>query len=130
MKIGRVGHIELREARETAEDIMRAVSRGNDPKQARQERDAGITFAELWERRKADNVELAPSTLQQYDYSLQRYAMKAIGSKKANDVNGEDVGALLDAIRDMKGKLKVNPRTSRWRQWGRRTLGHADGGLG
>jgi len=112
MKIGRVGHIDLREARETAEDIMRAVSRGIDPKLARREHDAGITFADLWETRKADNVELAPSTLQQYDYSLQRYAMKAIGNKKANDVKGEDVGALLDAVRDKKGKLKVNSRNN------------------
>ena len=112
MKIGRVGHIELREARETAEDIMRAVSRGIDPKLARREHDAGITFADLWETRKADNVELAPSTLQQYDYSLQRYALKAIGNKKANDVKGEDVGALLDAVRDKKGKLKVNSRNN------------------
>jgi integrase len=112
MKIGRVGRIELRDAREAAEDIMRAVSRGGDPKQAKIEHDAGLTFSELWERRKTDNVELAPSTLQQYDYSLKRYATPRIGGKKVNDVTGQDVGALLDAIRDKRGKPKVNSRNN------------------
>ena len=58
VRIGRASVVSIKDAREKAQDIMRAVENGTDPYLARKEHDAGLTFAELWALRVAKNVEL------------------------------------------------------------------------
>ena len=108
LKIGRVAVTSFKEAREQAIDIVRSAERGEDPYLVKKQSDEGLTFAELWGKRKADNVELAPGTLANYEHALHRYAMKAIGSMKANAVTGDHVRAVLGNIVDKKGKPKID----------------------
>jgi integrase len=97
-------------------EIMGAAKRGDDEYVLRHERveetlrkQQRLTFAELWEHRKADNLELTEGTLVNYQSVLSKYAMRTLGEKKADDITQHDVAAVLDAIRDTKGKLRRNP---------------------
>jgi integrase len=108
IRLGRRGLTPYEQAKSRALEIMAAVERGEDPYVAVKEAQCSLTFAEVWEQRKADNVDLAPSTLQQYDIMLNRYALKDIGAMKADEVTDGHVRALLDNVRDGKRTIKVN----------------------
>jgi integrase len=97
-------------------EIVAAAKRGRDEYELRKQRaeatvrmEQRVTFAELWEQRKADNLELTEGTLANYEGALRKYAMPALGTKKADDITQSNVAAILDAIRDTKGKLRRNP---------------------
>jgi integrase len=108
IRLGRRGLVPYDQAKSRALETMAAVERGEDPYVAAKDQHCSLTFSEVWQRRKADNVDLAQSTLQQYDIMLSRYAMKDIGAMKADAVTDGHVRALLDKIRDGKGAIKIN----------------------
>jgi len=114
IRVGVRGLLPYREAKISARELLLAIDKGADPVAAKQEHQKTMTFAELWERRKHDNLdeELTAGSLANYDGSLRKYGMKAIGEKKIADITADDVRRLLDAIRDTKGKLRRNPHNA------------------
>jgi len=108
IRLGRRSLVPYEQAKSRALEIMAAVERGEDPYISAKDQQSALTFGELWERRKADSADLAPSTLQQYDIMLNRYALKDIGAMRADWITDGHVRALLHNIRDGKGAIKVN----------------------
>jgi integrase len=114
IRVGVRGLMPYRDAKIAAREQLLAIDKGADPVATKHERAQTMTFAELWERRKHDNLdnELTPGTVTNYDGALRKYVFKTIGEKKIADVTADDVRVLLDAIRDTKGKLRRNPHNA------------------
>lgn len=89
------------EARARARQLLAAVDRGQDPSQARQERRAAPTVAELCGRFLTDHVahKCKPTTQSEYGRSVNLFIIPRIGGMKAADVQRWHVAELQQRLR-------------------------------
>ena len=100
----------LAEARDTANDMRRAIARGQSPKEVLQIENPGKTFAEYAheciEQKKAGWRNNKHAS--QWTNTLEQYAFPFIGDKSITDIGVDDVKAVLNPI--WKGKTETASR--------------------
>src|SRR5205823_10185638 len=100
MTLGRADLYSLTEARQWARDILRQLSEGHDPRQARQQqveaqqRVAQRTVAAVAQAWLDDHVSKLRSYRQTERY-VQRFIVEPFGSRQIDHVHSDDVVALL-----------------------------------
>ena len=93
--LGRYGTITPDQARAEARHILGSVSLGNDPAHERQERNAAVSFSELFDAYLAGHgPKLKPKTLDDYKCGINKHVLPAIGKLKAENVTVQDINAI------------------------------------
>lgn len=98
---GKVGVLTPEEARDQARQLLAAVDRGEDPAQARLERRAAATMADLCQRYLDQHVAVRckPTTSAGYRRTVQLFIIPALGVMKVADVERRHVADLHHRLR-------------------------------
>lgn len=93
--LGRYGTITPDQARAEARRILGSVSLGNDPAHERQERNAAVSFSELFDAYLAGHgPKLKPKTLEDYKCGINKHVLPVIGKQKAENVTVKDINTV------------------------------------
>lgn len=96
MSLGPYGNLTLEQARRAAADMLAGVRLGSDPAEEKDQARKALTFAELSACFLSEHVEAKrkPGTAKHYRDLLERFAIPALGNKKAVDVHRSDIAKL------------------------------------
>lgn len=97
-KIGRRDETKLIAARDQAAELRLAVGRGADPVADGDARRDALTFRELFEDRMARDEARSKRTLTEYSRALEADVFDDLGDVPANEITGERVARVLEAI--------------------------------
>lgn len=119
VKIGAYGPYTVEQARERADEIVRAAAEGRDPQREKQDQKAALTVAELLDAyiEAADSGRVLtrfgrpkkPSTIAIDKGRIERHIKPLIGKLVARDVKAGDIQRMADAISD--GKTAVTAKS-------------------
>lgn len=109
-KIGRLEKIEADKAREAAKKILAGVELGADPAKAKAEERATQVFSLLAATYVEDHMKThrKTATADYYTYVIDKHLAPHIGSKRANTITDDDIGAMHRAIGKAGGKYIAN----------------------
>jgi integrase len=142
VKIGAYGPYTVEQARQRAQDIVRAASEGRDPQREKSDVRKAITVSELCDRYlEAAHANLVTtrfrqtkrgSTLKIDEGRIARHIKPLIGGLRARDVKRDDVQRMADAIAQGKtaGVFRGRPRGKAVVKGGAATAARAVGLLG
>lgn len=102
LTLGSADVLSVIQGRDLAREAAVKISRGIDPGAERDAKRNAITVAALAERFDASHITFSvkDSTAREYRYSLKRYILPELGSKKVADVTRAQVAALHHKMRD------------------------------
>ncbi|PBB94950.1 MULTISPECIES: site-specific integrase [unclassified Mesorhizobium] len=110
VKIGRLDKLEADKAREAAKKILAGVELGADPAKAKAEERATQVFSQLAATYVEDHMRThrKSATADYYTYVIDKHLTPHIGSKRANTITADDIGAMHRAIGKTGGKYIAN----------------------
>ena len=110
LTLGRFPHLSLQTARQRAMEEKALIGRGADPAGAVAAINTSMTFAELAEKRLADDMSIGEGSRCNYRQSFHSDIFAAIGKVTASQVTSDMVARILDGI-ERRGSLVQADRT-------------------